>query len=217
MATQRMTPAAFIAHLIEMLDDIPPRSRRLVALAGPPASGKTTLANRVLAALERTAPGAAAVVPMDGFHFDDAVLVPRGWRPRKGAPHTFDVGGLAAALQRLKVNREDFVAVPRFDRDLEISRAGAMLIDRSVRLVLVEGNYLLLNEPPWPTVHASFDVTALIRVDETVLAARLDDRWRHFAVPPDEAAKKIHDNDLPNGRLIYAKSIAPILEIISEG
>ncbi|MFN3616327.1 MAG: nucleoside/nucleotide kinase family protein, partial [Rubrimonas sp.] len=103
--------------------------RHVAALAGPPGAGKSTLAEM---AVERLG-AACAILPMDGFHYDDSLLNARGWRPRKGAPHTFDVGGLAATLARLRAGDEDAVAVPVFDRAIEIARAGARLIDRENR------------------------------------------------------------------------------------
>ena len=97
-------------------ESIPTGERRVVAIAGPPASGKSTLAAELVDALDATSPGSCALLQMDGFHYDDEVLAPRGWLARKGAPHTFDVGGYAATLGRLRANREESVAVPRFDR-----------------------------------------------------------------------------------------------------
>src|SRR5262249_48690883 len=104
-------------------------SRRVVvAIAGAPGSGKSTLAEQVTSSLNAAAPGRAALLPMDGYHYDDRILIERGLRARKGAPETFDVFGLLHMLDRLKRNQEDEIAVPVFDRDLEISRAGARLI-----------------------------------------------------------------------------------------
>ena len=99
--------------------------RLIVALAGPPGSGKSTLSELLVESLNADVPGWAAVLPMDGFHYDDLYLTPAGLRPRKGAPDTFDVGGLEHALQRLRSRNADHVAVPIFDRQLEIARAGA--------------------------------------------------------------------------------------------
>ena len=106
----------------------------------------------------------AKAVPMDGFHYDDAVLIARGARDRKGAPDTFDVHGFLHLLRRLRV--EDEVAIPLFDRDLEISRAGADIVTVADRLLVVEGNYLLLNEAPWPEAAPLFDLTVWIDVPE---------------------------------------------------
>lgn len=215
MSRLELTPAVFIEHLQSLLAELPAETQHIIALAGAPASGKTTLAAEAEAALNRQVPGACAVLPMDGFHYDDEVLVPRGWRPRKGAPHTFDVGGLRATLVRLRHNEEAAVAVPRFDRGLEIARAGAKLIERPVRLILVEGNYLLLKDPPWDALAPLFDTTALIRADEDTLAQRLTGRWQGYGL--DEAAirEKLEDNDLPNGRLVYAGSREPDIVVLT--
>jgi pantothenate kinase len=148
-------------------------------------------------------------VPMDGFHYDDEVLTARGWRSRKGAPHTFDVGGLSATLQRLKLNDEDSVAVPRFDRSIEIARAGAILIKRSDRLIIVEGNYLLLKDPPWDSLATFFDGTALIVTNHDELERRNRQRWADIDMDEASITARLKDNDLPNARLIYERSIEP--------
>lgn len=185
--------------------------RLIAALAGPPGAGKSTLADRVAARLNAQAPDFCAVLAMDGFHYDDLLLVPRGWRPRKGAPHTFDVGGLAATLRRLRANDEDAVAVPVFDRAIEIARAGARLIVRDTRVVLVEGNYLLLAAQPWAALAPLFDVSAMIATPRAVLAARLAARWRGAALPEAEVAARVDGNDLPNADAVMRDSRAPDL------
>ena len=183
--------------------------RSITAIAGAPASGKSTLAERLAGWLNADEPGSAAVLPMDGYHFDDMVLVPRGWRPRKGAPHTFDVSGFAHMLTRLRANEEAEIAVPVFDRDLEIARAGARMIPASVRHLIVEGNYLLLAEAPWSSLAGLFDTTVMIAVAEGELRARLVERWESYKLSPAEIAWKLDGNDLPNGRLVMTRSIAP--------
>ena len=110
---------------------------------------------------------------MDGFHFDDIVLNARGHRPRKGAPHTFDVDGLAATLARLAADDGREVAVPVFDRSIEIARAGARIIGPATRLVVVEGNYLLLDDPAWARLRGHFDATVMLAVPMPVVEARL--------------------------------------------
>ncbi len=178
------------------------RGRYLVALAGPPGAGKSTLAAELVA---RIGPGAKSV-PMDGFHYDDAVLIARGARARKGAPDTFDVRGFLHLLQRLRV--EDEVAIPLFDRDLEISRAGAAILTSQDQILIVEGNYLLLAEAPWPETLPFFDLTVWIDVPQAELERRLQERWAHYGKTPDEARAWIDSNDLPNIRRVVAGSIA---------
>jgi pantothenate kinase len=176
------------------------RGRFLVALAGPPAAGKSTLAEALVTALGR----GAKAVPMDGFHYDDAVLIARGARDRKGAPDTFDVQGFLHLLRRLR--REDEVTIPLFDRALEISRAGADIVGREDRILLVEGNYLLLDEAPWLEAQPLFDLTVWIEVPEADLDRRLQARWAHYGKTPEQARAWIDSNDMPNIRRVVQGS-----------
>jgi pantothenate kinase len=185
------------------------RSRRVVvAIAGAPASGKSTLAERLVDRLNADEASSAALLPMDGYHFDDRVLIARGLRARKGAPETFDVGGLLHMLDRLKQNEEDEIAVPVFDRDLEISRAGARLIPRDARILVVEGNYLLLDQEPWSRLQALFDLTVFVDAPEDLLRRRLVERWRGYGFTPEEIEAKVEGNDIPNGRFVISNSKA---------
>jgi pantothenate kinase len=187
--------------------------RLIVALAGPPGSGKSTLAELLVEELNADVPGWAAVLPMDGFHYDDLYLTPAGLRPRKGAPDTFDVGGLEHALQRLRSGDADHVAVPIFDRQLEIARAGARLIPKATRIIVVEGNYLLLRTEPWSSLSPLFDVTVLIETPEEVLRERLSARWRAYDLTPEQIAEKLDGNDLQNARLVISDSADPDFRI----
>lgn len=178
--------------------------RHVIAVAGPPGAGKSTVAESLVEALNVHSPGSAAVVPMDGYHFDDGVLSERGWRARKGAPHTFDVAGFSHMLDRLRRNDEDEVAVPVFDRSIEIARAGARIIPRSVSHIVVEGNYLLLDSPPWTDLADRFDTTVFIEVPEAELRRRLLERWTLLTGAALE--EKLEGNDMPNVRLVRESS-----------
>ena len=178
--------------------------RSLTALAGAPGSGKSTLAAKLAERLNTDEPGSAAVFAMDGFHFDDAVLEARGDRPRKGAPHTFDVDGFVHMTGRLAAGGAD-VAVPVFDRELEIARAGGHVIGADVRHILVEGNYLLLDEAPWAGARRYFRTTAFLEVSLAVLTARLEKRWAWM--PPSDKRAKLEENDLPNARTVISRSL----------
>ncbi|MEY4982007.1 MAG: hypothetical protein RIR62_273, partial [Pseudomonadota bacterium] len=142
--------------------------RVIAALVGAPGSGKSTVAEALADRLNAARADMAAILPMDGFHYDDTYLVPAGLRPRKGAPDTFDVGGLYHTLSRLKARDEAFVAVPVFDRDIEIARAGARLIPAATPVIIAEGNYLLLSRAPWSRLRPLFDVAVLVDVPEPV-------------------------------------------------
>jgi pantothenate kinase len=189
-----VTPAALVALILERAQH--QQGRYIVALAGPPGAGKSNLAARLVALLGQ----GAKAVPMDGFHYDDAVLVARGARDRKGAPDTFDVAGFLHLLGRLRAEPE--VAIPLFDRQLEISRAGAGIITIADTILVVEGNYLLLNEAPWSACAAHFDLTVWIDVPEAELDRRLMARWGHYGKTPQQARAWINGNDLPNIRRV---------------
>ncbi|MBS7545256.1 nucleoside/nucleotide kinase family protein [Ancylobacter oerskovii] len=182
--------------------------RTMVGIVGAPGAGKSSFAEALKERLDRAAPGLAQILPMDGFHFDDRLLEARGHLARKGAPHTFDVDGLAVLLDRLRRDDGSEVVVPVFDRELEIARAGARAIGPEARLILVEGNYLLLDDPAWAGLRPRFDLTVMLDVPLDVLEARLAARWRGFGYDDARLAAKLEGNDLPNARLVIARSVA---------
>lgn len=194
-----MTPQA-IADLIRT--KAKGQGRFITALAGAPGSGKSTLAQTLAAAL-----GAGArVVPMDGFHYDDAVLNARGQRNRKGAPDTFDALGFIHLIQRLRAGGE--VAIPVFDRSMELSRAAADVVTDTDRFLVVEGNYVLLDEAPWDALKPLFDLTVFLDVPEAELDRRLLARWAHYGKTPAAARAWIDGNDMPNIRRVMQGSRA---------
>jgi pantothenate kinase len=190
-----------------VLDASRGRPRTIVAIAGPPGSGKSTLAEMLLAEIERRAPGCAVILPMDGFHYDNAVLEARGLRARKGAPETFDAEGLMHLLDRIR-RADRPVAVPVFDRRLDLARAGARIIGPEQSVVLVEGNYLLLADAPWAELRSRFDRTLFVAVPEAELERRLVERWLEHDHTPEAARDRALGNDLPNARLVIERSVA---------
>lgn len=176
------------------------RGRYMVALAGPPGAGKSTLAAALVAELGI----GARAVPMDGFHYDDAVLDARGMRARKGAPETFDVQGFLHMMGRLRAGGE--VAIPLFDRALELSRAAADVVRESDQILVVEGNYLLLDEAPWRDLAGYFDLSVMISVPEAELERRLMARWAHYGKTEAEARAWIAGNDMVNIRRVMSGS-----------
>ncbi len=183
--------------------------RVMIAIAGAPGSGKSAIAERVVDVLNAGEGVSAALFPMDGFHYDDAVLEEMKRRPFKGAIDTFDAHGLRHMLGRLKANEDDIVAVPVFDRAIEIARAGGRLIPQSVDIIVCEGNYLLAGQSPWDRLKPIFDLTVFVDVGEDDLRNRLRERWRSFGLAEDEINRKVEENDLPNGRFIREENPPP--------
>jgi pantothenate kinase len=193
----RVTQVVTKSELAKIIRDRAPQTGRfIVALAGPPSAGKSTLADELVAKLGR----GARNVPMDGFHYDDAVLIARGLRHRKGAPDTFDASGFLHLLRRLRIEGE--VAIPLFDRALELSRGSASILGPEDRILIVEGNYLLLNAAPWDQVADLVDMTVWLDVTEAELDRRLLKRWDFYGKTPQEARDWIDGNDMPNIRLV---------------
>ena len=191
-----------IAHIAATLFKHAGKAPRVVvAIAGPPGSGKSTLS----AALHDVLPeGSAVVVPMDGFHYDDIVLDRRGLRARKGAPETFDFGGFETLLKRIRA-REPEIAIPVFDRSIELSRAAAAIVAADTRFVLVEGNYLLLDEEPWSRLAPLFDFSLFVEVPRNELERRLRQRWHEHGKSDADAIAWIASNDMPNIERVLAR------------
>jgi pantothenate kinase len=180
--------------------------RVLIAIAGPPGAGKSTLA----AALADQVAG-AAVVPMDGFHLDNMVLEQRGLLARKGAPESFDAAGFLNMVTRLKRGEE--VVIPVFDRARDIAIAGARVIGPEQRVLLIEGNYLLLDRAPWNGLAGCWDLTIGIEVPLPELEARLVQRWRDHGLMQAAAVARAMGNDIPNAQLVVAGSVSADLMI----
>ncbi|MFN3501669.1 MAG: nucleoside/nucleotide kinase family protein [Allorhizobium sp.] len=180
-------------------------ARLLVGVAGPPGAGKSTLADRLHEILVERG-HRSAVLPMDGFHLDNAILEQRGDIARKGAPHTFDIRGLGDLLRAVKAGGEVFA--PVFDRDRELAIAAARCIAAEDRIVIAEGNYLLLQQGRWAGLADLFDLTVMVAPTISELERRLVARWTHYGLTPAQIEAKVEGNDLPNGRLVIERSAA---------
>jgi pantothenate kinase len=179
------------------------RSRAILGIAGSPGAGKSTLVDGLVARIG-AAKGAdwVAHVPMDGFHLADAQLDRTGARGRKGAPDSFDAAGYAQLLARVKREVDDPVYVPGFDRTLEQPLAAALVVLPSARLVVTEGNYLLLDHPHWARARRAMDAVWFVASDESERIERLVARHVEFGKTPEEARAWVATTDQRNSELV---------------
>jgi pantothenate kinase len=179
------------------------RSRAILGIAGSPGAGKSTLVDGLVARIG-AAKGAdwVAHVPMDGFHLADAQLDRIGARGRKGAPDSFDAAGYAQLLARVKREVDDPVYVPGFDRTLEQPLAAALVVLPSARLVVTEGNYLLLDHPHWARARRAMDAVWFVASDESERIERLVARHVEFGKTPEEARAWVATTDQRNSELV---------------
>ena len=183
-----------------VLDRAGSAKRFLIAIAGPPGAGKSTMADNLANGLKARRE-TAAVLPMDGFHMDNAVLIERGLLARKGIPETFDVRGFLDIVRAVRPADQE-VLVPVFDRSRELAIASARPISPHDRFIIIEGNYLLFTQGKWADLDGIFDFTIMLAPPIEVLEERLWERWRGYKLSEEEASAKVYGNDLPNGRLI---------------
>ena len=189
--------------IARVLDTPARETRKMIAVVGAPGAGKSTISAPLMAGLAK-AGARVAVIPMDGYHLDDRILGPRGDLPRKGAPQTYDVGGFRTMIDR--VARGDTVYIPVFDRSREIAIAGAEEIGADIDTVVVEGNYLLLQDGDWAGIKDRWDISLFLDVPEEVLERRLMARWRDLGMSEDQARTKVAGNDLINMRTVLDRS-----------
>ncbi|SMB79902.1 nucleoside/nucleotide kinase family protein [Deinococcus hopiensis] len=197
-------PAAVRATLADLValahQTIVPGERRVLGVTGAPGVGKSTLCEALTGILGKE----AALVGMDGFHLANAELERLGRRDRKGAPDTFDAGGYAALLGRLRSQADQTVYAPLFSRELEESIGSAVPVLPGTPLILTEGNYLLLDEGPWREVRGQLDAVWFLELGEDVRLQRLVARHEAFGKAPDEARRWAERVDGRNAALIDA-------------
>ena len=192
--------SAQITALLEQVLKSPRRqARRVVAIAGPPASGKSTLAAGLVKDIREVGVN-SQLVPMDGFHLDNRILGDRGILDRKGSPPSFDAIGLLRLVQVLGASQELFY--PVFDRARDLSVAGAGHIAPECDTIVIEGNYLLMDAPIWRDMARYWDLSIQLTCSDDELEARLIKRWLDHGLTPEAARIRAQSNDLPNARLV---------------
>lgn len=183
--------------------------RIIAGFAGPPGSGKSTLAEHVCAELGDE----AVLIPLDGWHLSAGLTKDMGASQRRGAPDTFDVAGFLVLLRRVRAQSNfgdgPTIYAPEYRRDLEEPVAGAIAVDVDTPIVVVEGNYLLLDCPVWREIQPLLDLSYYVQLDNEERLRRLIRRHVEFGKSFSEATTWVETSDELNARLIEQKLLQP--------
>jgi len=209
----------------ELESTYPTRHRIVVALAGPPGSGKSTIAAEVVRRLNATSTTPfAAIVPMDGFHLPRSTLdtLPNKLEAyaRRGASWTFDENGVLKLVNMLSESRSeksDAIIAPTFDHAFKDPVEDGIRITSDVKFVLLEGNYLLLDEHPWNQIQELVDDTWFVDVNPGLARTRIANRHIKAGIEMtwEDAVRRAESNDLLNGMEIRTKLVKPAVVIRS--
>lgn len=198
--TPQQALSRLVPHVLEMESQV--HHRIAIGLAGGPGTGKSTLAAELVTMLNATHPGSAQLVPMDGFHMKHAKLEAMGQVDYKGAPHTFEGAEFVNFLHHLKTAQVE-VSGPSYSRKIEDVVDSAFSVPASVRVLVVEGNYLLLTEGPWAGVRPLLDYAVFVDVPRDIVKARLMKRHAEEGLFTEERNRiHIERTDLPNYDLV---------------
>jgi pantothenate kinase len=199
----RLAPDDALRFLVTHATALAKRGPRVaLGIAGGPGVGKSTLAVELVAALNSQSPGVAAYVPMDGFHMRHAKLVAAGTDRDKGMPHTFEGAAFADFLEWLKA-ADGPVSGPGYSRKIEDVVEDAFTVDGGVKLLVVEGNYLLLANSPWWRIKPLLDSSVFIDVPRERVRARLMKRHAEEGLFTEERNREhIERVDLANYDLV---------------
>lgn len=202
-----------LLHRLAALHTASSHPRTIVFLSAPPGTGKTTLTTfwEHLCAQDPALPE-VQTLPMDGFHRYNAWLDEHGLRPFKGAPETFDVAKLARNLRQIRDNDGDW---PQYDRQKHDPVEGAIQV--TAPIVIIEGNWLLLNEDNWRSLAEFCDFSVFIKAPAQTLRQRLIDRKRAGGLSLPEAEAFYQRTDGPNVERVLSQSRPADLTLCMSG
>jgi pantothenate kinase len=202
-AHHRLAPDDAVRFLVTHGKALAAGNRRVaLGIAGGPGVGKSTLALKLVEALNAEAPGLAAYVPMDGFHMKHKKLEELGTVKDKGMPHTFEAAAFADFLERLKAAKGP-VSGPGYSRKIEDVVEDAFTVEAGVKLLVVEGNYLLLATAPWWRIRPLLDLAVFIEVPRDKVRARLLKRHAEGGLFTEERNREhVERVDLANYDLV---------------
>lgn len=211
-------------RLLSAMAATPSPSKYIVGLAGPPGAGKSTVSKEVTkrvnalwlqtnSSVEResgtTQTDVAIALPMDGFHLYrsqlDMMEDPAEAHARRGAPWTFDPNGFLKCLTTLR--SQGSVLAPSFDHGVGDPKENAIIVTRSHRVIVVEGNYLLLSDDNWKAIMDIFDERWYLDVDMEITLNRVIERFVVLGKPPEQVKARVEYNDRKNAELILASKV----------
>ncbi|KAJ4245219.1 hypothetical protein NW762_014089 [Fusarium torreyae] len=206
------------------------KSRAIIALAGPPGSGKSTVAeavaNRLNAGLEKPT---TLILSTDGFHYPratlDAMSNAAEAHARRGVHWTFDADGVVALARllnetsQLSVTKLPTIRAPSFDHKLKDPVIDDVMISPDVTLVILEGLWLLYDETPWNQIQNLVDETWWIDVDKDLARWRVAERHVHSGIETtlEAALRRVDANDSLNGEMVRQKLVSPNVEFLTVG
>jgi pantothenate kinase len=183
-----------IRHLLEVND-----KRIIVGIVGKPGAGKSTFAAELIENLTDLNP---KLVPMDGYHLSNRQLKKLNLEDKKGASNTFDVLGFANLLQRINKEISTDVYFPVFYREIEESYSADAVVTKDTKIVITEGNYLLVNEGGWERVAGELVETWYLKVDEDLRMERLIKRHKEFGKDQSAAESWAKGSDEINAKIV---------------
>lgn len=177
--------------------------RFLLGITGIPGAGKSTIAALLMKNINKVLKKEVAiVVPMDGFHYHNDILVKKGLLPLKGIPETFDSSQFTTLIKDIAMGKAERLYCPSYDRSLHNPVDNSIIIENKHKIIIVEGNYLLLDTCPWNELADLFDESWFIDTPLTTTKERLIRRHVLAGRSFEEALCKISSTDAPNAALI---------------
>lgn len=191
----------YTQELVDMLENT--KGRLFIGITGGPASGKSTFATDLVTGVNVSRGEEVAIVaPLDGYHLPNSVLQELGMWELKGIPDTFDTQGFIDFLIRLRDYPDEVSLGPIFDRVTDEPIQEVLIIKPNHRLIVVEGNYLLYDRPPWDQAREIFAEVWYLEVLREAVVERLQVRHAKRGLQGEEIDVKINSTDMPNARLI---------------
>lgn len=178
-------------------------TRFLLGIVGTPGAGKSTLAGRLMKQINKLLfQDIAIVVPMDGFHYHNDILVEKGLLALKGKPETFDAENFVKLVNEIASAKGEKIYCPSYSRVIHNPVPNSIVVENNHKIIIIEGNYLLLATSPWNELANVFDETWFIEASDVICRERLIRRHMKPGKSSEEALQKIESTDAPNAELI---------------